>query len=58
MRIFIDTDVLLEVVLKREPDFDASSRLLHWAEFHPSSTAVSSHGLPDRRDLTKSGGKR
>lgn len=43
MRIFLDTDVLLDVVLASEPHWTASAALLDWAERHPGQTAVAWH---------------
>lgn len=45
MRLFIDTDVLLDVLLKRQPHVEASGQVLDWAEENPGMSAVSWHGL-------------
>jgi predicted nucleic acid-binding protein len=45
MRLFIDTDILLDVLLKRDVHFDASTQVLDWAEAHPGQCAVSWHSL-------------
>lgn len=56
MRFFIDTDVLLDVLLKRGPHFVASAAVLDWAEQHPGTAAVSWHGLANLHYLSKNGG--
>jgi hypothetical protein len=43
VRILIDTDVLLDVALGREPWLSASSETLAWAVDHPGSAAVAWH---------------
>lgn len=55
MRIFIDTDVLLDVLLAREPHVAASGELLDWAERHPGKSAVSWHGLANLHYLSENG---
>lgn len=55
MRLFIDTDVLLDVLLEREPHFEASGAVLDWAEAHPGQCAVSWHGLANVHYLSKDG---
>lgn len=55
MRIFIDTDVLLDVLLGREPHATASGNLLDWAEQHPRKAAVSWHGLANLHYLCTGG---
>ena len=45
MRLFIDTDVLLDVFLNREPHYKMSAGVLDWCENHPREAAVSWHGL-------------
>lgn len=55
MRIMIDCDVLLDVGLRREPHFDASARLLDWAERRPGQGAVAWHSISNLFYLT--GGK-
>jgi hypothetical protein len=55
MRIFIDTDVLLDVLLKREPFFPASAKILDWAETHAGCAAVSWHGLANLHYISKNG---
>jgi predicted nucleic acid-binding protein len=55
MRLFIDTDILLDVLLEREPHFDQSAQVLDWAETHPGQCAVSWHGLANIHYLSKDG---
>lgn len=43
MRILIDTDVLLDVALGREPWLAASSETVAWAVDHPGAAAVAWH---------------
>ena len=57
MRLFIDTDVLLDVLLERKEHFDASARVLDWAEAHPGKCAVSWHGLANIHYLSKDGAR-
>lgn len=55
MRLFIDTDILLDVLLERPGHFEASARVLDWAEAHPGQCAVSWHGLANIHYLSKDG---
>lgn len=55
MRLFLDTDILLDVLLEREGHFEASARVLDWAEAHPGQCAVSWHGLANIHYLSKDG---
>ena len=55
MRIFIDTDILLDVLLRREPFFRESASIMDWAEEHPGRAAVSWHSLADIDYLSKDG---
>ena len=57
MRLFIDTDVLLDVLLARKEYVEASSRVLDWAEAHPGKCAVSWHGLANIHCLSKDGAR-
>jgi predicted nucleic acid-binding protein len=43
VRILIDTDVLLDVALGREPWLAASGQAVAWAVDHPGSAAVAWH---------------
>lgn len=56
MKILIDTDVLLDVALAREPHLAASAEVLRWAESH-GTAAVSWHSLPNCAYLLKKGGR-
>jgi predicted nucleic acid-binding protein len=61
MKILVDTDVLLDVALRRESFFEASGRVLDWAEGEPGQAAVAWHSLsnlaylvrPDTRDFIR-----
>jgi predicted nucleic acid-binding protein len=45
MRLLIDTDVLLDFALSREPHAEAAKRLLAWAAANPGRCAVAWHSL-------------
>ena len=45
MRLLIDTDVLLDFALNREPHAAAAAKLLGWAAQNPGRCAVAWHGL-------------
>lgn len=45
MRVFLDTDVLLDFALGREPHVAASTKLMAWASGHPGQCAVAWHTL-------------
>lgn len=55
MRLFIDTDVLLDVLLNRQPHIKASGQVLDWAEKNSGMAAVSWHGLANLHYLSKGG---
>ncbi len=55
MRLFIDTDILLDVLLRRKSHFEASAYILDWAEAHPGQAAVSWHGLANLHYMSKNG---
>jgi len=54
MRVLIDTDVLLDVALAREPHLPASLAVLEWAE-KGGSAAVAWHSLANCSYLLKGG---
>jgi predicted nucleic acid-binding protein len=56
MRILIDTDVVLDVALARQPHLAASADVLRWAETH-GTAAVSWHTLPNCAYLLKNSGR-
>jgi hypothetical protein len=56
MKILLDTDVLLDVALAREPHLAASADVLRWAESH-GTAAVAWHSLPNCTYLLKNGGR-
>lgn len=56
MKILVDTDVLLDVALAREPHLSASADVLRWAESH-GTAAIAWHSLPNCAYLLKSGGR-
>ncbi len=45
MRILIDTDVLLDFAIGRDPFLADSKRVLAWARDHPGRAAVAWHSL-------------
>lgn len=45
MRIFLNTDVLLDFALAREPHVVAATKLMKWASGHPGQCAVAWHTL-------------
>jgi len=55
MRLFIDTDILLDVLLNRRPHAQASGNVIDWAEENPGMAAVSWHGLANLHYLSKNG---
>jgi predicted nucleic acid-binding protein len=55
MRLFIDTDILLDVLLNRQPHVEDSGQVLDWAEANPGMAAVSWHGLANLHYLSKGG---
>jgi predicted nucleic acid-binding protein len=57
MRLFIDTDILLDVLLKRNGHFEASAQVLDWAEAHPGQCAVSWHSLANLHYLSSNGAR-
>jgi predicted nucleic acid-binding protein len=57
MRILIDTDVLLDVALKRDEFYGASKAVVDWAEDVPGQAAVAWHSLSNVVHLTKASGK-
>lgn len=54
MKVLIDCDVLLDLVLRREPHFQHSAMLLDWAEAHPGQSAVAWHTISNIIYLCKS----
>ncbi len=56
MRALIDTDVLLDVALAREPHLQHSAAVLRWAE-GGGDAAVAWHTLTNCAYLLKSGGR-
>ena len=55
MRLFIDTDILLDVLLNRRPHAQASGSVMDWAEENPGMAAVSWHGLANIHYLSRNG---
>lgn len=45
MRLLIDTDVLLDFALNRDPHADAARKLLAWAATNPGRSAIAWHSL-------------
>jgi predicted nucleic acid-binding protein len=52
MRVLIDTDVLLDVALNREPFVRDSRQVLRWAQDEPRQAAVGWHSLSNLAYLT------
>ena len=52
MRVLLDTDVLLDVALKRESFLFASQEVLRWAEGEPGQACVAWHTLSNIAYLT------
>ena len=57
MRILIDTDVLLDFALGREPFASASQQVIAWAEANPGHAAVAWHSLSNIAYLAPSGAR-
>jgi len=55
VRIFLDTDVILDVLLDRKPHFEHSAKVLDWAEGHPGRAAISWHGAANIHYLSRNG---
>ena len=55
MRILIDCDVLLDVLLKRKDHYAASAAVLDWAESHPGRAAVAWHTVANLEYLIQGG---
>jgi len=53
MKVLLDCDVLLDVALCRQPFFNASAKLVDWAESHPGNAAVAWHSFSNIAYLTK-----
>jgi len=57
MRILIDTDVILDFALGREPFASASRKVIVWAESNPGHAAVAWHTLSNIAYLAPSGAR-
>lgn len=53
MKILIDTDILLDVALRRAGFFSDSAAVLSWAEANPGQAAVAWHSLSNIAYLVK-----
>ena len=53
MRALLDTDVLLDVALKREPFFKTSAEVLRWAESEPGQCSLAWHSLSNISYIVK-----
>ncbi len=53
MRMLLDTDVLLDFAVGRDPHMNTSARLLEWASLHSGQCAVAWHSLANIHYLTK-----
>ena len=54
MKILIDTDILLDVALRRVEFFEDSAAVLNWAESHPGQASVAWHSFSNIAYLLKS----
>lgn len=45
MRVLLDSDVLIDIALKREPFFEPAVQVSRWAEDNPGQTAIAWHSL-------------
>jgi hypothetical protein len=57
MRILIDTDVLLDFALGREPFVSASQKVIAWAEANPGHAAIAWHSISNIAYLAPSGAR-
>lgn len=57
MRILIDTDVLLDFALGREPFASAGKSVISWAEANPGRAAIAWHSLSNVAYLAPSGAR-
>lgn len=55
MKVILDTDVILDVLLDRKPHFDSSAQVLDWAERHPGRAAISWHGAANIHYMSRNG---
>jgi predicted nucleic acid-binding protein len=53
MRILVDTNVLLDVALGREPFLRASAQVLDWCQDNPGASAIAWHSVSNLSDLLK-----
>jgi len=53
VKILIDTNLLLDVALNRQPFFADSARVLDWAEANPKQAAVAWHSVSNLAYLVK-----
>lgn len=53
MKILIDTNILLDVALRRSPFFEDSAAVLDWAETNPRQAAVAWHSIANLAYLLK-----
>jgi predicted nucleic acid-binding protein len=53
MKILIDTNVLLDVALRRPAFYEASAKVIDWAELHPKQAAVAWHSVSNLAYLVK-----
>ncbi|MCL4489169.1 MAG: PIN domain-containing protein [Chloroflexi bacterium] len=53
MKVLLDTDVLLDVALFRREFYEASARVLEWAEAEPGQAGVAWHSLSNLAYLVR-----
>lgn len=57
MKVLLNTDVVLDVLLRRDEHYEASATVLDWAEAHPGRAALSCHSLANVHYLSRDGAR-
>ena len=57
MKVLLDTDILLDVALRRAEFFEDSSAVLSWAEANPGDAGVAWHSLSNLIYMGRSDGR-
>ena len=58
MKVLLDTDILLDVALRRPGFFEDSAAVLSWAEANPGEAAVAWHSLANLFYLVRLDGRK
>ena len=58
MKILIDTNILIDVALRREPFFADSVRVIDWAEQNPKQASIAWHAVSNFAYLVKQDARR